>query len=67
METCPATLVQPPPFFTTSTDTAAGHVLWRWEAPETLGPPIVADIEGRGEASILVGDHAGTIYALCGL
>ncbi|HUW60993.1 MAG TPA: VCBS repeat-containing protein [Candidatus Bathyarchaeia archaeon] len=51
---------------TTAADTAAGHVLWRWEAPSTLGPLIVADLEGKSEASILVGDQAGTIYALRG-
>jgi outer membrane protein assembly factor BamB len=45
---------------------SAGNVLWRWDAPETLGPPIAADVEGSGEASVVVAGSSGTIYALGG-
>lgn len=43
-----------------------GQVLWQWNAPEILGPPVVADLEGRGEASILAVGQSGMMYALGG-
>jgi len=45
-------------------ENGAGRIVWRWEAPGALGPPVVADVEGDGEACIVVGDAAGMVYAL---
>jgi outer membrane protein assembly factor BamB len=42
----------------------AGAILWKCELPTQVGPPVIADVEGRGTASILLVGADGWVYCL---
>ena len=42
----------------------AGKLLWQLDLPAVLGPPGIADVDGRGKASILVAGSDGYVYCV---
>jgi outer membrane protein assembly factor BamB len=47
-------------------DRTSGRVLWTWNGPAALSLPAVADVDGDGQAEILVQDATGTVHCLDG-
>jgi hypothetical protein len=41
-----------------------GALLWKYELPATVGPPVIADVEGHGVASILLVGADGWVYCI---
>ena len=41
-----------------------GGLLWKYELPATVGPPIIADVAGQGTASILLVGADGWVYCI---
>ncbi|MCC6442867.1 MAG: hypothetical protein IT210_05345 [Armatimonadetes bacterium] len=41
-----------------------GKILWQLDLPAPVGPPAIADTEGRGEASILLSGGDGYVYCI---
>ncbi len=45
-------------------ESGEGHIAWEFLLPATSGPPVIADVEGNGTASILLAGVDGYLYCL---
>ena len=45
-------------------DPAQGRVLWSVDLPAPVGPPVIADVDGSGEATIVLVGSDGYVYGI---
>jgi hypothetical protein len=45
-------------------DRQAGRILWTWQGPATLSMPAIADVDGDGQAEILLQDALANVHCL---
>ena len=43
---------------------SVGKLLWQLDLPATAGRPCIADVDGRGKASIIVAGSDGYVYCI---